>query len=146
MIPERLAKVWVERVESLLNMDLPFEKIGLAHLTASHIARGNDEVYRKTLDLLLEDDLKRVFTLAAQRGVGIELNASDMHYSEENKERILRIYRTSKQCGCKFYLGSDSHHPTGVDYPRISFIENAIDELSLNEDDKWPLARPKKRG
>ena len=144
MIPERLARVWVERLESILNQDLPFYKVGITHLTTVHIANKSPEVYKKTLDLIPEEDLVRVFTLAAERGVGIELNASDMHYTEENKERILRIYRAAKRCGCKFYCGSDSHHFSGVEYPRISFIEPAIDELGLTEDDKWPLARVKK--
>ena len=144
--PERLSKIWISRIESLLNMDLPFKKIGLSHLTAAHIARESEEVYKKTLDLIDEDDMKRVFTLAAERSVGIELNATDMKYTEENKDRILRIYRVAKECGCKFFCGGDSHHPSGVEYPRVSFIENEIDELSLTEDDKWPLARPEKRG
>ena len=143
---ERLSKIWISRIECLLNMDLPFKKIGLSHLTAAHIARESDEVYKKTLDLIDEYDMKRVFTLAAERGIGIELNATDMKYTEENKDRILRIYRVAKECGCKFFCGGDSHHPSGVEYPRVSFIENAIDELSLTEDDKWPLARPEKRG
>ena len=85
--PERLSKIWISRIESLLNMDLPFKKIGLSHLTAAHIARESEEVYKKTLDLIDEDDMKRVFTLAAERSVGIELNATDMKYTEENKDK-----------------------------------------------------------
>lgn len=146
MIPERLARVWVERLESLINQNLPFNKIGITHLTTPHIARNNTDAYKKTLDLLKNEDLKRVFTLAAKRGVGIELNATDMNYTEENKERILRIYRIAKECGCKFYLGGDSHNYDAVGRPRIRNISSAIEELSLTEDDKWPLAIPKKRG
>ena len=144
MIPERLARVWVERLESLLNQNLPFCKIGITHLTTPNIAKSSPEIYKKTLDLIPEDDLIRVFNLASMRGVGIELNATDMKYTEENKERILRIYRAAKRCGCKFYCGSDSHHFSGIEKKRISFIESAIDELGLTEDDKWPLARVKK--
>ena len=145
MKPERLSYLWVERALGVLNQNLPFHKIGLSHLTSPYIADNikneNDEIYKKTLDLIKDDDIERVFTLAAKRGVGIELNATDMNYSDENKDRVLKFYRIAKECGCKFYCGSDSHSLESIKKKRVSLIERAIDELGLTEDDKWEIAR-----
>ena len=84
--------------------------------------------------------MKRVFTLAAERGVGIELNATDMKYTEENKDRILRIYRVAKECGCKFYLGSDSHKASALACAKENF-EDIITQLDLKESDKFIIRK-----
>ena len=116
-------------------MDLPFHKIGLAHLTCKLIDR-NRESYRRILGLLPEDELYRLFTKAARLGVGIELNASDMRFSDEETELVLRPYRIAKKCGCKFYLGTDAHHPREFDNMKETF-SRAIDLLELTEEDKF---------
>lgn len=106
------ADAWVRRLDAVLNMDLPFHKVGIAHLTCRLIASPNDgytrEDYLKVLQLLPEAELYRLFTKAAQLGVGIELNDT---FDGEDVDIVLRPYRIAKECGCKFYLGSDAHHP-----------------------------------
>lgn len=129
------AAAWIRRLDAVLNMDLPFHKIGLAHLTCKLIDR-NRESYRRILGLLPEDELYRLFTKAARLGVGIELNASDMRFSDEETELVLRPYRIAKKCGCKFYLGTDAHHPREFDNMKETF-SRAIDLLELTEEDKF---------
>lgn len=74
----------------------------------------------------------------AKLGVGIELNAGDMRIVDE--ETVLRIYKTAKKCGCKFYLGSDAHHPKNFDNAKQIF-ERAVTLLELSEDDKFVVRK-----
>lgn len=53
-------------------------------------------------------------------------------------EALLRIYKTAKIAGCKFYLGSDAHHPKELDAAKGIF-ERVITLLDLSEDDKFIL-------
>ena len=134
---ERRAAAWVRRLDGVLDMDLPFHKIGIAHLACQLI---NKHGHLEVLDLIPASDLERVFAKAASRGCGIELNAFDFGFSDEDAERVLRIFRVAKACGCKFYLGSDAHHPNQLDgaIPRFA---RAIDLLELTEDDKFALPK-----
>ena len=134
---EGRARVWISRFEALLNMELPFHKIGVAHLATSLIA-PNREDYLSVLRLLPEDKLFGLFSKSARLGVGIELNSSDMSFSDGEAETVLRIFKIAKACKCKFYLGSDAHHPKELNEAKAIF-ERAIDLLELTEDDKFQL-------
>ena len=134
---ERRAAVWVRRLEGVLDLDLPFHKIGIAHLACPLINRNG---HLEVLDLIPTQELERVFSKAAARRCGIELNAMDFDFSDENAERVLRIFRVAKACGCKFYLGSDAHHPSQLDSAILRF-QRAIDLLELTEDDKFALPK-----
>lgn len=131
------AKAWINRFDKLLNMDLPFKKIGLAHLTCSLIAPTREELL-ETLSLLPTDKMKMLFSKAKEVGTGIELNLSDMSFEDSEKDIILRPYFIAKECGCKFYLGSDAHHPKTLNSAKQIF-ERAIDLLELEESDKFKL-------
>ena len=43
--------------------------------------------------------------------------------------------KIAKDCDCKFYFGSDAHHPILLDAAKVKF-ERMVDELDLSEDDK----------
>ncbi|MBQ2667576.1 MAG: PHP domain-containing protein [Clostridia bacterium] len=135
MTAETRAAAWVRRLDAVLNMDLPFHKVGLAHLTCGLIAPER-ETYLQVLSLLPETEMQRLFTKAAALGVGIELNASDMDFADDEAETVLRPYRIAKACGCKFYCGSDAHHPQTLDRAKAIF-ERAVDALGLLESDKF---------
>ena len=128
------ANAWVKRLDAVLDMDLPFHKVGIAHLTCGLIAPTREE-YLEVLRLLPEEEMERLFKKAAELGVGIELNSSDMNFAEEEADIVLRPYRIAKSCGCKFYCGSDAHHPAGLDKAKAIF-ERAVDMLGLKEEDK----------
>lgn len=128
------ADAWVRRLDAVLSMDLPFHKVGIAHLTCTLMATEHAE-YLATLAALPEAEMVRLFTKAASLGVGIELNE---RFSDEEASVILRPYRIAKACGCKFYLGSDAHTRKGLaDAPAKH--AHLIDALELTEDDKFHL-------
>lgn len=133
------ASAWVRRLEGVLNMDLPFHKIGLAHLTCKLICNKNiPHTHIEVLEAIPDSEMYRLFQKAAALGVGIELNMTDMMFSPEEQAAALRPYRIAKACGCKFYLGSDSHDPPDFISAKAIF-EKAVDLLALTEDDKFPI-------
>lgn len=136
---EAKAALWVTRMEALLAMDLPFRKIGIAHPACCLLHRTPRQEYLRLLDLIPEADMVRIFTKAAELGVGIELNRDDMKFTDEEADTVLRMFRIAKQCGCKFYCGSDAHQPVGLEEAKALF-ERAIDYLGLTEDDKFHIA------
>ena len=60
--------------------------------------------------------------------------------TEEERKRLLSPYKIAKKCGCKFYLGSDAHHPE-VFENTIAMYEKVVDELNLLESDKFHMAK-----
>ena len=136
---EGRARVWERRLDALLHKDLPWHKIGLAHLSSRMIG-GEDDEYLKTLDAIRTDKMYELFEKAAKLGVGIELNRDGMKFPDELADTYLRMFRIAKECGCKFYIGSDSHNPTGFAEAKPTF-ERAIDLLGLTEDDKFHIIK-----
>ena len=130
---ETRAKAWVSRFDALMDSDLPLHKVGIAHLTCDLIHNVSHEATLVTLSLIPDEEIERVFTRSAASGCGIELNYYDMKYIDD--PRILRFYRTAKECKNKFYLGSDAHMP--FEFPKEPYYERAIEVLGLTEDDKF---------
>ena len=133
---EERAKLWCDRLEAVLDMDLPFHKVGIAHLTCSLMYR---EHYIEVLKTIPESEYRRLFKKAAEKGVGIELNFPSLNLNDETREPTLLPYRIAKEEGCKFYFGSDAHHPQELAKAKENF-ENIIDLLGLEESDKFRLA------
>ena len=133
--------LWINRLDALLDMDLPFHKFGVAHLASEgiwHFDSETDRTYLKILDAIPDSELVRLFTKAAKVGIGIELNYSDMCAGTqlEKGESVMRIFRIAKRCGCKFYCGSDAHSPaTFAEY--LPVMEKAVEMLNLTEEDKF---------
>lgn len=136
--PVRLAQLWVERFDRLLDADLPFGKVGIAHLSTACIAHENN-LYFDVLKILPDDEVYRLFEKAAQIGLGIEINASDIAVSDKDIDTVLHPFRIAKECGCKFYYGSDAHKPR--DFDGYKYFDRAADILSLTEDDKFIIKR-----
>ena len=135
---EKRAQLWIKRLEAVLSKDLPFHKVGIAHLTCATFAywsRATElECYRK----IPESEIFRLMQRAAEVGVGIEINSCSMMYKPEEEGEILRIYRIAKECGCKFYCGSDAHQPHELDRA-MGLFQKAVDALQLTEEDKFPV-------
>ncbi|MBQ9117355.1 MAG: PHP domain-containing protein [Clostridia bacterium] len=141
--PEAHARLWVERMDALLAMDIPFRKTGVAHLACSLLAKGTESGFENNitkardavLDLIPESELERIFAKAAEKGIGIELNYYDMKNATES---TLRPFRIAKAKGCKFYCGSDAHHPADLD-KYVGVMQTAVEKLGLAEDDKFHI-------
>ena len=134
---ELRVKTWFEKFDALLDSRLPLHKTGIAHILCRAIARGKP-VYAAFLDMLPTSELERVFTKAAEKGLGIEVNYGDMLYDADEEDAVLRIFKIAKGCGCKFYLGSDAHKPQDLE-DSIAVFDRAIDKIGLEEKDKFIL-------
>ena len=133
---EERAALWCSRLDRVLAMDLPFEKIGIAHLTCSLLSKD----YRAVLNAIPDEAYRARFDKAAALGVGIELNFDALSQTPEQLEQELRPYRIAKAAGCRFYFGSDSHHPEDL----LRAMENfrtIADALDLDESEKFRIAQ-----
>ena len=135
---EKRAALFVRRLDAFLDADLPFHKVGLAHITCPLILYpGND--YLDVLAAVSDEDFARLFRRCAEKGCGIEINIDfEDLTSREKRPIVLRPYRIAKEQGCKFYLGGDAHHPEELPMCMERFAL-AIDLLGLTEDDKFRL-------
>ena len=86
------------------------------------------------MPLLTDAQLYDVFRECAKKGAGVELNVKTINLEE--KDIFLRPYFIAKECGCKFYLGSDSHKTSALESVKEEF-ENIISLLDLKESDKF---------
>ena len=127
------ASLYMERNHKLLDMDLPFHKVGIAHFTCDLMQYKCEGTYVDILNHITDTEYRDFFSRAAKKGVGIELNT---YAHEASNEAIMRPYRIAKDCGCKFFLGSDAHAPEGFHdaMERFSALINALD---LTEEDKF---------
>lgn len=137
----RVAKRWVERFHYVLDKPLPFHKVGLAHLTCELMATEYRTQHLEVVDTITDEEYREAFTRAAGVGVGIELNFETFFdYSDEELIRLMRPYKIAKECGCKFYFGSDAHHPEELVRSKEKF-ERVVDLLNLEESDKFRVKR-----
>ena len=130
------ARLWVERLDAVLEMPLPFHKVGVAHLACPLLAPSSKKDYLTTLDMIPTSEMERLFEKAAACGVGIELNAFDMDFTNAEADTVLRMFRIAKKQGCRFYTASDAHHPEHFAQFRPR-LERVIDLLELRESDKF---------
>lgn len=130
---------WIERFDAVLRMDLPFGKVGIAHMTCPLMGRDTPGMHLEILDGIPDAAYRELFARAAKAGVGIELNFPVLGYSEEDLPRALRPYLLAKDCGCKFYLGSDAHTPRGLAGQRRR-AERYVELLDLSEEDKFIIS------
>ena len=133
---EGRARLWGERFNAVLDMDLPFEKVGIAHMTCRLVGDYKNGEDLKIFSMIEQKVLDDIFEKAASKKVGIELNFKLDDYTQEGRDIIYRFYDTAKKAGCKFYFGSDSHHPSEFEN-RKQYFEEIIDFLDLKETDKF---------
>ena len=132
-VPER-TKLYIKRFEKLLESNLPFGKVGIAHPTTHLIANLSPSPYLEVLNGVSDSDFYELFRGATEKNLGIELNFKKC--SDEAFEKVMRPFFIAKDCGCKFYVGSDSHALNAFE-PAYATIEKAIKTLGLTEDDKF---------
>lgn len=135
--PKEATELWLTRFFKLLDMDLPFNKMGIAHLTCGHILGAQTP---EVIKLLTDEALYDVFEKCGKKGLGVELNMKTLAMNEEEKNILLRPYFIAKDCGCKFYLGSDAHKTVALESAKQNF-ENIITLLDLTEEHKFQLAK-----
>lgn len=132
------AELWKSRLNAVLDMDLPFGKVGIAHLTCSLMYTKEPLGYVKVVNNISDKDYSELFKKAAEKGVGIELNADWNALDDDVFNQVLRPFKIAKSEGCKFYLGSDSHHPEDLEKAMANFTK-ITEALELEEKDKFIL-------
>ena len=135
------AKLTVSRFEALLEAELPFYKVGLAHFTDGLIFPGGKNT--DVLNRIPDAEYRRLFRRTAELGIGVELNMPAakaenrvMNWAEDRDE--LRIYILAREEGCKFYFGSDAHTVPGLGWAKRN-AEKIIELLDMKEEDKFIL-------
>ena len=134
---EAIAELFLQRLEELTQMDLPWEKIGIAHLNCSLVFREGDPL--KVYSIMDEVRLKKVFGFLAARGAGIEINTSCFGAKwREHEEEHLRLFKIARDCGCKFYIGSDAHSIKGME-GMMEVARDVVDQLGLTEEQRYQI-------
>lgn len=138
---EGRANRFLAKLEAVLSMPLPFHKIGLAHMANDTIGGRDLTMYCQVLRQITGERLRALFTKAAALGVGIELNTSCLAFrSEEEAQAVTDFYTVAKECGCKFYIGTDAHHPNQF-VNQKDVAQRFIDRLGLTEKDRFYIGR-----
>lgn len=138
------------RLESITDLDLPWKRIGLAHLR--WFEAEADEIPAM---LALESRYEEVFQTFARLGAGIELNAAAFIYTDPSKrnlydtlspeakkskcvsyDKMLWLFSLAKKAGCKFYLGSDAHDHRRLDWPGL-YLPRICTDLGLTDNDRF---------
>ena len=136
----KIAELCIDRFDKLLDIDLPFHKIGIAHPACTLINNRSYADYLATLDMIPDEAFERVFRKAARVGCGIELNMFDIDVKDEDVDTVYRMFRIAKDVGCKFYFGTDAHHPYEFKNAKAIF-DRAVTILGLTEADKFHITR-----
>lgn len=134
--PALAAELMLARLAELLEMDLPWHKIGIAHFTCELVfTEGRAS---KVFDNMPDGRLFDIFQAFARKGAGIEINKSDFRGEDRQlSESLLRPYRLAKTAGCRFYFASDAH---SVDQLRIrQKLETVAASLGLREKDIYRI-------
>lgn len=134
---EQRAVLFTHRLNALLDSPiLPEGKTGIAHLVCSLIAPEHWEDHLRVMEMIPDDVLYDQFRRAKARNFGVELNLEMKKYAPEELQTVLRPFFIAKECGCKFYLGSDAH--TGAELSgAMENFGRMIDALDLSEDQKY---------
>ena len=134
--PEKMAVNIENRLEKLLEQNLPLRKIGLAHLTIGLMFREGK--IADVMHAMSEARLLRILKGYAAAGTGIELNATAFSEMTDRPDDILKIYRIAKEAGCRFYCSSDAHSVEAMDgVPKN--LPAVIQALGLTEADAYRI-------
>lgn len=134
---EKAAELFVQRLEEIAGLALPWHKIGIAHLNCRHTFKEGD--FTKVFALMDEQRLKAVFKTFASRGAGIEINTSGFAPGwEERQKEHLRLLMIARDAGCRFYIGSDAHAPQGMEVMRQR-AKRVAELLELTEAQRFCL-------
>ncbi|MBO4368443.1 MAG: hypothetical protein J5859_06990 [Clostridia bacterium] len=129
---EKTADLLVERLEEISELDLPWKKVGIAHMTDGVTFPEGDVT--RVFRIVDEKRYRAVMRRFARLGAGIELNLSGFRSGwREHEDDLLRLYRFAKEEGCRFYLASDAHHPQQLDLVP-DYAPELVQALGLTEE------------
>lgn len=134
--PRKMANFVQDRLEGLLEQDIPFRKVGIAHLTGHLMFREGSVA--DVCACMSEARLLRIFRGYAEAGAGIELNIGSIDLNGGRRDDMLLMYRAAKEAGCKFYCCSDAH--TREELKLVSMrARPVIDALELTAEHQYRI-------
>jgi hypothetical protein len=104
-----------------------------------------DSVEGLLLGLISDDQFKRCFDAAAEKGIALEINPNMFALSANRpleaiyNDPFVRMYRIAKACGCRFTFGADAHNASSHANFHMAYVLAAI--LDIQQEDLHPLAR-----
>lgn len=135
--PQDIALLFVQRLEEIGRLPLPFHKVGIAHLTTRLLYSEGDKY--QVLNAIPKERFFDAMRTFARLGAGIEINGScyrDGWLTHVDDE--LRLLRIAKDAGCRFYLGSDAHTLEHLDrVPKA--LPQVVQLLGLTDQDQFIL-------
>ena len=100
---------------------------------------------QEVVDGITELELEECFKLAKENNKAIEVHAclfrkGTKHDDDGISPSYLRMLSVAKECGCKFFLGTDAHSVDGFLGTHAKLLK-ACDYLGIGEDDLWEVGR-----
>ena len=125
----------VESFRGLMNNETLKTYSDLLPISVAHPFQpvGSYSMRPDMLRLIDDNTYGELFTMAARRGIGLEINGCS------NLPEVVHFFSIAKECGCKFTLGSDLH--ATAEFPKILNTNGTTDALGLTEYDLMDFVR-----
>lgn len=134
-----VAQLMVDYFKGVLNLDIA---TGIAHPFAPLGFKDVDGI----LNCISDEEFSECFSMAAEKGVSIEINAAIFHealgkYDDKcHDESYIRIFKIAKKSGCLFHFGSDAHSLDNFK-ERIEPLKKIVNDIGIEEKDIVPICR-----
>lgn len=138
--PDSVRKILMREFREVCALDYGVP-MGIAHPFYPIRAPWQQDV----LDGITDDEYAECFSLAAARGLSIEIHASLTRKTtaldaDGISPAYVRMLAIAKECGCKFHFGSDAHKPEAFIGGHAK-LELAARRIGITEDDLWEIVR-----
>lgn len=133
---DKLRDMTLDRYFYACSLDYPVPT-GICHPLYALCSPWEQEVVDGISDSVLSD----CFSLAAKKGISIEIHAclyreGTAHNEEGLSPSYLRVLSAAKACGCKFHFGSDAHAP-GAFTGKHRLLRRAAEIVGITKADMW---------
>jgi hypothetical protein len=125
----------VKSFQGLMNNEVLKSYSDLIPVSVAHPFQpcGSIDMMDSMLALISDQTFGDLFTEAARRGIGLEINPWT------NTPESYRMFAVAKACGCKFTLGSDAHG--GGEMPQLARVAECIEHVGITEHDLMDFVR-----
>ena len=125
----------VKSFQGLMNNEVLKSYSDLIPVSVAHPFQpcGSIDMMDSMLALISDQTFGDLFTEAARRGIGLEINPWT------NTPQNFRMFGIAKACGCKFTLGSDAHG--GGEMPQLARVAECIEHVGITEHDLMDFVR-----
>lgn len=104
------ADFMINAYEEIINSNVSKYITAIAH---PFEAVGCPYPYQQLIDMIKDDQYKKLFDKTAEKGIAFEINISSTQGKTPEQiaeQSEIRMFKLAKECGCKFIFGSDAHN------------------------------------